>query len=763
MLAIPLAALYLLYRILRDGRYRRGLAERFGFTAKEPTAAGSIWLHAVSVGEILAAVPLLQRLRSAIPAVPLYVSTTTLAGRALAADKLAGLADGVVYAPFDYRSCVRRTLRRLKPSVVVVLETEIWPHLYREARRAGAGLLVVNGRISDRAFPRYRAARWFFQAPLAMPDAILAQSERDRERYLAIGAPAGRVTITENLKFDFTPPAELAPELERFFARTGASFVWVAASTMPPAAPGDPDEDEAVIAAFQELAARHRGLLLVLAPRKPERFEAAAEKLAAAGVAFVRRSAHPETAPLPGVLLLDSIGELAGVFARADAVFMGGTLAARGGHNVLEPAFFGKPVVCGPHLENFAEIEARFMAARALRRIGSAAELAAAVEEARGSGLGVRAREAAQRFRGGADQAAAAVERLYRERLFTPPRRFIVDAPAAALARGWAWGARVRRARETRRARAVATPVISIGNLAMGGAGKTALVNAIAQRLRAEGVVAAILTRGYGRRHAAAHVLVPAGRTAPLDATGDEAQLLLRRSGAHLGIGADRWEVARLAEERLQPGVFLLDDGFQHQRLRRDLDLVLVDTLDPFAGGAVFPLGRLREDPRALAHASAFVLTRCEDGRPAAAIEARLREFQPDAPVFRSRVRPARWRRLEGSEEAPPAAAAAFCGLGNPAAFARSLRELGVRPLATYRFADHHRYRPHELRRLAYQAQRAGAAALLTTEKDIVNLPEGAATLLAPLALYWLEIDVEIEPAGPFWEMIRGVLQRTTA
>lgn len=752
-----------MYRILGDARYRGRLSERFGFVPMEPTASGSIWLHAVSVGEVLAAVPLLRRLRAAMPAVPLYVSTTTLAGRALAEEKLAGLADGVLFAPLDYRSCVRRVLRRLKPSVVVVLETEIWPHLYREARRAGAGLLIANGRISDRAFPRYRALRWFFQAPLALPDRILAQSERDRERFAAAGAPPERTAAAENLKFDFSPSADLAPPLARFFARTDPGFVWIAASTMPPAATGDPDEDDAVIAAFRELALRHPRLLLVLAPRRPERFDAAAARLAAAGVSFTRRSANPDSVALPGVLLLDTIGELAGVFSRGDAVFMGGTLAARGGHNLLEPAFFGKPIVCGPHLENFSEIEARFTEAGALLRIDSPAQLAAAVEAARASECGARGGEVAVRFRGGAEKAAAEVERLYRERLFTPPRRFLVDWPAAGCARLWTWGARLRRRREMQHARAVATPVISIGNLAMGGAGKTPLVNAISRRLCAGGLAPAILTRGYGRRHAAAHVVVPAGREAPLDATGDEAQLLLRRSGAHLGIGADRYDTALLVQEQLAPGVFLLDDAFQHQRLRRDLDLVLIDTLDPFARGAVFPLGRLREEVAALRHASAFVLTRCEDGRPTEALERRLRAFQPAAPIFRSRVRPARWLRLGGGEESPPARAADFCGLGNPASFVRSLAELGIRPVASFRFRDHHRYRPHELRRLVYQAQRAGAEALLTTEKDLVNLPSDAAALLAPLPLYWLEIEIEIEPAAAFWELIHGVLRRTPA
>jgi 3-deoxy-D-manno-octulosonic-acid transferase len=188
--SIPAVVLYLLYRGIRDRRYFEHLVERLGFLpgTYESTGSGAIWFHAVSVGEVLTAVPLIRRLRSERPQVRVYLSTTTLAGRASAEQKLEGLAAGVFFAPLDYRSSVRRVLRRLRPSLVIVLETEIWPNLYRESKRAGASLIVVNGRISDRALPRYLRFRAFFRHVLRWPDAILVQSEEDRQRY--IGAPA---------------------------------------------------------------------------------------------------------------------------------------------------------------------------------------------------------------------------------------------------------------------------------------------------------------------------------------------------------------------------------------------------------------------------------------------------------------------------------------------------------------------------------------------------------------------------------------------
>ncbi len=330
---------------------------------------------------------LLRRLRAELPSAPLFVSTTTLAGRALADQKLAGLADGVFYAPIDFCFAVRRVLRTLRPAVVVVAETEIWPNLYREAKRAGCGLAVVNGRISDRAEPKYLRFKWFFGAVLRWPDRILAQSEGNRQRYLALGAPPERVSDGGNLKYDFRPSQAGIPEcLREFVARTAPLEIWIAASTMPPAEAGDVDEDDAVIEAFRALCLNHPRLLLILAPRKPERFDAAAARLEAAGISYVRRSLlddEPPPVALPGVLLLDSMGELSSLFALDSVVFMGGSLARRGGHNVLEAAFYSRAVVVGPHMENFAEIAAEFQAGERL------------AEDRRSGGTGGRHRAAA--------------------------------------------------------------------------------------------------------------------------------------------------------------------------------------------------------------------------------------------------------------------------------------------------------------------------------------------------------------------------------
>jgi 3-deoxy-D-manno-octulosonic-acid transferase len=688
-------------------------------------------------------VELLRRLRAERPSVQLFVSTTTLAGRATAEQKLADLADGVFYAPIDYRSVVRRVLRQLRPSLVVVLETEIWPNLYREAKRSGASLLIVNGRISDRALPRYQRWSWFFRHVLAQPDAILVQTEEDARRYATAGARPERVTAGGNLKYDFTPPASgIAFVIAEFLRESRAEQVWIAASTMPPATADDVDEDEAVIDAFRDVSGSRPGLLLILAPRKPERFDIVAEKLSRAGVAFTRRTSLKPLS-LPGVLLLDTIGELAALFDAGDVVFMGGTLAMRGGHNILEPAYFGKPIIVGPHMENFAAIAEEFHRAKALTLIQRPSELAGAVTQllADGSASGNRAREIARSKRGVTALISSEIWEAFSEGVPSPLHKLPARVVLTPLSWIWRAGHRSNVAASLAAQRSLGTPVISIGGLTMGGVGKSPMVAHLAARLREAGRNPAILTRGYKRKSAEPMVLIPRSEIASLDLTGDEAQMFLRAGDAHVGIGRDRYDVGLLMEQRFAPGVFLLDDGFQHLRLSRQHDIVLIDGLNPFGGG-VFPLGRSREPAQSLSRATALVVTRAEPGQHNTGLERQLRRYSA-APIFRCRVTPREWVDVDSTLGIPVADAAfhkvaAFCGLGNPRSFWSTLEELKLDLVFHWAFGDHHSYRPGELQRLLAQAQDCGAEALVTTEKDALNLCDGATEMVSPLKLYWL-------------------------
>ncbi|MCC6585930.1 MAG: tetraacyldisaccharide 4'-kinase [Bryobacterales bacterium] len=744
-IAAPLVAIYLAIRSLRSPGYYRTLPERFGWLGAAPR--GGMWLHAISVGEVISAVGLIRRWKADYPNMPVCVSVGTLAGRKLADERLKGIADAVFYAPLDFGWIVRRFVRALRPRLVVVMETEIWPNLWRESKRAGAGLVVVNGRISDKAFPKYRRLRPFFRAVLRRPDRLLVQTDLYRDRYLALGAPADRIEVAGNLKYDFRPGSPSAA-VEQFVDRTGAAEIWIAASTMPPAAADDPDEDVVVADVFESLAAEHPRLLLLLAPRRPERFETAASLFAERGIRTVRRSQLTATAKLelPGCLLLDSIGELSGLFALADVVFMGGTLVDRGGHNLLEPAYFGKPVISGPNLQNFPEIAADFRQAGALKEVRSTNELAEAVDKllvdaSLRAAFGERSRKLAGKRTGATERVVAALGQVH-ETVW--PRA--VHGPLATVALtplSWLWRAGTAIDRRLHKPKRLPRPVIAIGGVAMGGVGKTPFAVEVARMLREMGRKPAFLTRGYGRDNPSVILTVPPGANVSATQTGDEALILLRSGLGPVGIGSDRHGAGERLLAEYDCDALVLDDAFQHWALARDVNIVLLDTLDPFGGGGVFPKGRLREPLSALGRADAIVLARAEPGGTYAGAIAQIRRWNNDAPIFRAQLVETEW--VDGSTGLtgqPAGEVVAFCGLGNPESFWRSLRRLGVKTVVQHTFPDHHRYTVEELDEMGQISPH-----LVTTEKDWLNLPPEAA---GRHRIWWLRIQLKIDGDPPF-------------
>ena len=341
----------------------------------EPKAE-AIWVHAVSVGEVLAAKPVIEGLRRRFPGRAIFVSTTTETGRRLARERLAS-ADGIFYFPLDWVVPVRRALRTIRPALVIVMETEIWPNFLHEARRARIPVVFANARISERSFARFERWRFlvgeFFARTLLDAELFLAQTEEDAKRLVSMGAPPERVEVTGNLKYDAEPPAigRFGTWLDGQIRRQERWPVLVAGSVAA-------EEEEAVLAGYDYVQRVWRRTLLVLAPRKPDRFSSAAEIVAAGGWKAVRRSeqnlegAFDENAD---VLVLDSIGELGGIYSLADAVFVGGSLVPAGGHNILEPAWFGRPPVFGPSMENFREMAEQFLDAHAGVQVKSGQQL----------------------------------------------------------------------------------------------------------------------------------------------------------------------------------------------------------------------------------------------------------------------------------------------------------------------------------------------------------------------------------------------------
>jgi 3-deoxy-D-manno-octulosonic-acid transferase len=418
-LAGLLGAPWWIWACLRHAKYRAGLRERLGRVPERLAAphppAGCLWVHAVSVGEVLAVSELVNELKRRIPERRVLVSTTTATGQKLARARFG--EENVFFFPLDFRFAIRPYLRALRPELIVLAETEFWPNFLQLAQRCGASVAVVNARISDRSFPRYYRARGLMARVLRNVDLFLAQSEEDARRLLAIGAEAGRVQIAGNLKFDVKPPQQLpmVAVLRAALARGGGSPVIVAGSTVE-------GEEQAVLDAFRALRQTKPEAVLVLAPRHPERFSAVAELLAASGLPCWRRSQwNPQEPVGGGVFLLDSIGELGSVYGLADLAFVGGSLAPRGGHNILEPAVQGVPVLSGPHTENFRDIADRFRAAGALQTVEDTAALTAALlrltaDPAEGRAMVRRAAELLQQHAGATACSASQLQKLLESR-----------------------------------------------------------------------------------------------------------------------------------------------------------------------------------------------------------------------------------------------------------------------------------------------------------------------------------------------------------
>jgi 3-deoxy-D-manno-octulosonic-acid transferase len=374
--AAPLAFLVVLWRGIGDRSYWRGLTERFGFgRAVEPPPG--MWLHAVSLGEMSAAAPLVRALHARRPGLPLVVTAATPAGRARAQALFKDMAD-VRFLPYDTPGSVKRFLARIRPCVAIIMETELWPNLFRECERRNVPVFLASARLSAKSVSRYRRFGGLFSGVFTPKVTVAAQSAGDAERFRSIGAAAGQIHVLGNVKFDFQADAGVMEAAGVLRAAYGASrFVWIAGSTHA-------GEEERVLDAHRLLQAQRPDSLLLLAPRHKDRFAAVADLLARRGIKFARRSdmlkgAGDRVASAGGiaVLLVDTIGELAALYASVDVAFVGGSLVPIGGHNLLEPAALGLPVLTGPSNFNGKEIAQLLLSRGAALQVAGAKELAA--------------------------------------------------------------------------------------------------------------------------------------------------------------------------------------------------------------------------------------------------------------------------------------------------------------------------------------------------------------------------------------------------
>jgi 3-deoxy-D-manno-octulosonic-acid transferase len=784
MLTSPVWGLWLLWRLIAQRKDRRAFGQRWrgldraALPADSAARSPRIWIHAVSVGEVMAVVPLVKTLRRDHPRALLVGSTVTDLGQETMKAKLPEL-DAVCYLPYDLSWSVRRTLESIRPTLFLFAETELWPNLLLSLLRRGVPSVMVNGRVSERSVRRYRWIGPFIRRVVRSIDALTVQREADRERFIRLGAEPARVTVCGNLKADGAPASAVDTGALSAVLGVGSRRLVVIGSTHDP-------EERITATAFLEIRSTDPSARLCIAPRHLDRCDAIEMELRRLGLTAVRRNRLPPSGrswtDAGEVVLLNTMGELAAAYQLSSVVVMGGTFAPIGGHNLLEPAAVGRPVLFGPHIGQWSAVAEELVAAGGGVALGSGQELAGALrrllaDDGARRRMGDAAHAYVQRQQGAtartqmvighvlegaqkggaplgvdAESAGSALGDDRRvERQAALSAWLWSDGPASLLIKrllapaAWGYGAfmAVRR-RWYRRgwlaAERLPLRVISVGNLTVGGSGKTPIVMAVAQLIASTGQSVGVITRGYLGVRSDDPWLVSDGDTirATVEEAGDEAMLLAQRlKGIPVTVGRDRAAAGRLLLTRNAPGrpkpeIVIVDDGFQHLRLHRDVNLLVIDGGRTGLDQRVLPCGSLRESWSAARDASAVVVVE-RLGMTMIGVDrdSRLRHHLSrqgfDGPFFVARMRSSGLVALPSGELRPLTALAGadvaiFSGIGHPESFRAAVAQAGARIVGEWVFDDHHRYAPDDVRAIVQDARRRGATMLLTTEKDAVKL-----------------------------------------
>ena len=796
---LPLSLMWGLWRLIK-GKSRTGYGQRLGLIRQlvraterrlGPTADGTarprIWVHACSAGEVSAIRPVLKNLREQQPEALIFLSIITPTGQAQA-KRSCPQADAIFYFPFDIVPCVWAALYAVRPDLCLIAEKELWPNFLAFCRMYAVPVISVNSLVSERTLARAQCFRGFVRWLMGLVSFYSVQTERDRERLIALGVPRDRIGVDGNTKFDQLLPA---PGKEEYLARLLGwlpdSLTFVAGSTHA-------GEDELVLEAFFKVRRKHPSARLLIAPRHPERVPQVCAAVEQAGMQWVRRSELQPEGSDPRrdsglqasktVIILDTIGELLLVYRLCRAAFVGGSVVPQvGGHNPLEVAAEGKPAFFGPHMKNCRDIAELLCREGVGFAINNASELAdgwkrAIEDEAWLAQVKEQAGKAMRQHAGGSERATrralALLASKQDECAAYGPASVAVDS-AAARQRNYFLNVIENREQSPEaellrlalgglshlyrivlaanlalydfrilRRKQAPCPVIVVGNITTGGTGKTMATTAICQWLLARGLKPAVLSRGYGGTASTPRLVFDGEhvRLGPAEA-GDEPFLLaVSMPTVPVFVGKDRRRSAQMALD-LGAQVLVLDDGSQYWKMERDAEIILVDALNPFGNGRLLPRGLLREPLSALCRAQAIWLTHADmvSEQELTALEEQLAELAPEAPISRVMHQPAGVRdfatgdrvgfwTLEGKR------VLALSGLGNPASFEEMLRKLGLEVVSA-RFPDHYRYREAEL--VAVLEKAGPVHSIITTAKDAVRLP---ATLRLRVPIRVLEVKL---------------------
>lgn len=768
---------------------RYGVRQRLGQRPLIPDDENRpvVWFHCASVGEATGLTAVIEGFAKRHPGYQVLVTTMTETGLAYVR-KHVPRARYFGLAPLDAPFIVRRVFRRVRPRALVLLEGELWPGMLGAANAHDCPVALVNGRMSDRSLARNRFVKPLFRDMLRRLAVVGVQHALDGERFIAFGADPGRVQVTGNVKFDLAAESKGPGRdvLRRELSLTATEPVIMAGCPRPV------EEERAVLAAFVQVRERYPEVKMIWAPRHLQRMPPAEQMLKKAGLRFARRTQMSgPNGPDPGpvdVIILDTMGELAVMYAAADMAFVGATLVPLGGHNLLEPAACGIPVLFGPHTENVRA------SAAALLRTGGGKVVHDGDELAR-QWLGLlddpgKRKQTGEAARRAVHECAKAMDRtldLFDRWILLPdlgesgatePWRYTHRTPfitrmmdpgerasairclrvallPASLLMGMA--VRLRNGLYDRGLLAsdqLPVPVISVGALTVGGAGKTPVVRYLARHLRDAGYRPAVLSRGYGRHSRSTHTVIPGSAW---QETGDEPSFLASAlPDVPVVVGPSRTAAGRLAIDRHGADVLMFDDGFQHRSTARAVDIVVHDAASRLGPGTnpsgipdrnpgtnparLLPAGPYREPVSSLRRARALVLTRTDQARSAAVDMARIKEQFPHLALIEAVYEPAGLRRLDndlhdGLDDGTQLPANwlagrevhVLCGIANPASFVQTITDAGGRVNRVLAYRDHHPFTPSDLDRALSLTEESGAECIVTTEKDAVRIPDHAA------------------------------------
>ena len=802
---------YYTYRLFTEKgfsrRFRQSLGRVHNKEIEKVMRKDCIWIHGASVGEIVATSPLVKQIRQEMPDRPILVSAFTVGGYNMA-KQIIPEADAIIFFPLDLPFVAESMVKRIHPGIFMPVETELWPNFLRAIRERHIPVMMVNGRISEKSVKTYRYLYGIWDDMLSTVSRFCMQSSIDADYIYSLGADKNKIFVTGNTKFDQTY-AEVTPEdYTRYKEELGLNDSYpiiMAGSTHP-------GEEKALFDAFKKVREKHADARLVIAPRKVNRADEISKLASSYGFETGYRSKMLENPSLRKeypVVLLDTIGELGRIYAVGDVVFVGGSLCKTGGHNVLEPAAHAKPIIVGPNMQNFKDSYSLLSKVGACKMVNNVAELAnemldiignderrekmgaaslQVIKENRGADIrsihylkelldltSVPSREYASypintrgindEGGGGLRHSDAIIQYIYQIAYGpeTPFYGWLILGFLRGCSYLYEYGVRLKLAMYDmgiKKKEKLDCCVISIGNITVGGTGKTPTAQKMADLIKRMGYRVVILNRGY-RSHWDKEIgVVSDGNKIFMTAyeAGDEAYLMAKTlPGIPVVIGKNRAVTGKYAVEKLNAEVIIMDDGYQHWHLERDLDVVLVDTLNMFGNGCVLPRGMLREPLENLNRGDLFLLTKTDQSSVLSRMQLRktIERYNAKAPVVESVHHPknfveiADWYKgitqnhmdlseLEGKD------VMVFSAIGNPSSFEQTLSSIGLNIKEAVRYPDHHDYGMLEMQYILERASSHKAVAMITTSKDAVKIPTEFIYSSREIPLYILNMDIQV-------------------